>query len=97
MLKKKFRDLAKCLTSRGHGPQPKPRRRGERMIQKFKLAATKLVQHCIRLPAAAYEVATFLPETLDWLNPWHHETGSTSEMNEDFEHTEPTNDISPRP
>jgi len=50
----------------------------------------KIMRRTVRLPAAAYVAAAFLSDTLDWLNPWHHETASTSEFAEDFHATEPT-------
>ena len=95
-LKKQFRECVKHLTGKAPAQEPKPRRRrtGETRGG-FILAAVNIVGRRIRLPAAAYEAAAFLSHTLDWLNPWHHDATSGSELNEDFHYEEPTNHLSP--
>jgi hypothetical protein len=38
---------------------------------------------------AAYAAAAFAWNTLDYMNPWHHGMASTSDLDENFHHTEP--------
>jgi hypothetical protein len=39
------------------------------------------------IPAAAFAAIAFYSETLDWLNPWHHETADASGPDEEFHAT----------
>ena len=90
-LKEKFRQLAQSLTPcAAPAPQPTQRRRRteEETRGGFKLAARQIMHRAARLPAAAYAAVAFLSDTLDWLNPWHNETASSDELQEDFHATQ---------
>jgi type IV secretory pathway TraG/TraD family ATPase VirD4 len=77
--------------------EPQRRRRTEETGRAaFKMAARNIMRRTIRLPAAAYAAVAFLSDTLDWLNPWHHDTASTSELDDDFTQTRQS-DIYPQP
>ena len=41
------------------------------------------------LPEVATLDVTFLPDTLDWLNPWHHETDGLDGLDDDYDRVEP--------
>jgi hypothetical protein len=81
--------VVNLLTHRTPAPQPKQRRRKEETRGGFRLFARKITRPTVRLPAAAYEAAAFLWDTLDWLNPWHHGAANNGELNEDLHYTEP--------
>jgi imidazole glycerol phosphate synthase subunit HisF len=86
----------KALTHKAPAPEPKPRRRRSGETRSgFKLAAVNIMRRRVTLPAVAYAAAAFLSHTLDWLNPWHHDATSSSELNDDFHYEEPTNHLSP--
>jgi len=46
------------------------------------MAAGKIVRRAVRIPAAAYAAATYLWDTLHWLNQWHQ---TDSDLDEDFQ------------
>ena len=54
-----------------------------------------IMGHRIKLPAAAYDAVAYISQTLDWLNPWHHDTDHSNELDGDFHHQETTNHFSP--
>ena len=86
-----FREAKAALTGITPDPQPPARRRdGEDTGRAaFTMAAGKLLRRAVRIPAEAYATATtYLADTLDWLNLWHHETDSGDEFNED-QHSTP--------
>jgi hypothetical protein len=84
-IKHLFQEVKMRLTRKAHAPQPTPRHRTEETRGGFKRAGEIFMRRSLRLPAAAYYVITCLSDTLDWLNPWHNETASASELNEDFQ------------
>ena len=86
-LKREFRELMKALTCKPPDPAPARRRKTEDTGRAFAAAARNIMRRAVRLPAAAYAAAVFLSDTLDWLNPWHHETAT--ELDENFQHTAP--------
>src|SRR5664279_1180109 len=85
-LKRQFREMVKAITNKTPAPEPtQPRRRREDTGRAaFRMAAGKIMRRAVRIPAAAYAAATYLWDTLDWLNPWQNDTASTSELGEDF-------------
>ena len=88
-IKQLFREVKTVLTGKAPAPQPtQRRRRTEETRGGFTLAARKIVRRTVRLPAAAYEAATFFSETLDWMNPWHYQAAGMSELHEDYHYTE---------
>jgi hypothetical protein len=88
-LKRQFHAVMNAITNKLPAPQPvQRRRRSEDTGKAFRMAARKIMRRAARIPAAAYTATAYLWDTLDWLNPWHNETDSTSELNEDFHHTE---------
>jgi hypothetical protein len=88
MLTIEFHRIAQSLTHRAHEPRPAQRRREEKGGG-FSLAATEIIRRIVPLPEAAYAAAvTFLSDTLDWLNPWHHDTASTGDLDGDVSHAE---------
>jgi len=85
------------LTHRESVPKPKSRRRrGDTGQAAFARAAYKIMRRAVRLPARAYARAPFLFDTLDWLNPWHHETHNTSALDADL-HRADANHLSHHP
>ena len=74
-LKRQFRELVKAMTHSPPAPEPQPRRRrtDDTGRAAFRTAAGKIVRRAARLPAAAHAAATYLWDTLDWLNQWHHQ------------------------
>ena len=92
LLRRQFREVMRSLSWRA--PQPKPRRkRPEETRGAFRPAARQMIlRPTIRIPAAAYRAVAFVSETLDWLNPWHHE-----EQEFEQEASTPTNHLSPHP
>lgn len=81
-LKQMFREVVKALTGNAPAPVPKSRRRTtDDTGRAFTAAARKILRRAVRLPAAAYAATVFLSETLDWLNPWHHETATEPDEN----------------
>jgi hypothetical protein len=96
-LRRQFRELVKAITDKAPAPEPKPsrRKRTDETRGGFVMAARKITRHAVRLPAEAYAAtASYLSHTLDWLNPWHHD--SSSEPDEDFSHA-PQNNLFPQP
>ena len=85
-LKRQFREMVKAITDKPRPREPtQPRRRTEDTGRAaFRMAARKIMRRAVRIPAAAYAAATYLWDTLDWLNPWQNDTASTSELAEDF-------------
>jgi hypothetical protein len=75
-----FRAAAKAVMRRDDDkPEPRQRRRGSgETRQAYGLAARSIISRA-RLPAAAYATASFLSDTLDWLNLWHNDAGEGSE------------------
>ena len=55
---------------------------------RFKPAAAEFARRAVSLPEAAYAAIAFLSDTMDWLNPWHHDAVSCGEVNEDTYHAE---------
>jgi hypothetical protein len=88
-LKRQFREAVNALTRHDHAPQPAQRRRrtGE-ASGGFILAARQIMRRSVGVPEAAFAAIAFLSETLDWLNPWHHETMNFDGDDEDFHATE---------
>jgi hypothetical protein len=61
-------------------PEPQPRRRRSGETERaFGLTARAMMRRAACLPAAAYAAASFLSDTLDWLNLWHNDAGEGSE------------------
>jgi hypothetical protein len=88
-IKQLFREVKTALTCDDPAPQPTQRRRNtEETRGGFTLTARKIMRRTVRLPAAAYEAATFFSETLDWMNPWHYEAAGMSELHDDYHYTE---------
>jgi hypothetical protein len=54
------------------------------------LAARQIMRRVVRIPAAAYAAVTYLWDTLDGLNPWHHAAvHNGSEAEHDGNHSDP--------
>jgi hypothetical protein len=71
-IKQLFRAVKNALT-RHDGPQEVKRKRREETGRAFRMTARKLLRRVARLPVEAYARATtYLADTLDWLNQWHH-------------------------
>lgn len=88
MLKTAFRDAMKALTHRDDEPKPEAKRRnsGEDTTGGFTLAARQIMSRKVTLPVAAYEAAIeFLSDTLDWLNPFHHDEFGGASFDEEFQ------------
>jgi len=86
---RQFREVVNALTRPDHAPQPTQRRkRTEKTTGGFILAARQIMRRSIRVPEAAFAAVAFLSETLDCLNPWHHETMNVGGPDEDFHATE---------
>ena len=88
ILMRQFRHLAQSLTSRAHDAELPQRRRADETRGGFRLAAKQLMYRSVDIPSAAFAAITFLSETLDWLNPWHHTTASNDGFDDDFHATE---------
>ena len=87
-LKREFRELVKALTCETPAPVPQRRRRTtDDTGRAFIAAARNIMRRAVMLPAAAYAAACFLSDTLDWLNPWHHEIAT--ELDENFQQPPP--------
>jgi len=87
-LKRQFREMVKAMTDRPPAPeptQPRCRRTEDTGRAAFRTAAGKIVRRAVRLPAAAQAAATYLRDTLDWLNLWHDDPASSNELAEDYE------------
>lgn len=86
---RQFRNLAQSLTGRSHDPEPPQRRSGTGEIRGgFRLAATQIIRRDIDIPSAAFAAIMYLSETLDWLNPWHQQTASNEEFDDEFHATQ---------
>lgn len=85
-LKRQFTNAMKALTHREDEPKPEARRKkGEDTTGGFTLAARQIMSRKVSLSAAAYEVAIdFLTETLDWLNPFHHDEFGGAAFDDEF-------------
>ena len=88
-LRRQFREVVNTLTRHDHAPKPiRRRRRTEETTGGFILAAKQIMRRSVGVPDAAFAAIAFLSETLDWLNPWHNEAISFSELGDDFHATE---------
>jgi len=74
-----FRAAVKALTRRVED-EPAPARRSRRgeTGRAFYRAAKAVLGRAARLPAQAFAAATFLSDTVDWLNYWHNDTDNSS-------------------
>ena len=77
-IKAQFRQLASAIMPHTQTPAPAPQRRRSSSEDTgqaaFRMAARKIMRRVGRLPAEAYAAASaYLFDTLDWMNPWHHE------------------------
>lgn len=89
---RQFRELVSALTS--HAPAPSPRRKRKDETGKgFSMAANLILRPRETLPSAAYVAVTFLSDTLDWLNPWHHDAINDNLLDDEYHHQE-QNDLS---
>jgi hypothetical protein len=83
-LKRQFREMVKAITDTHPAPHPiQRRRRREDTGRAFRMTARKIVRRAARIPAAATAAVAYLWDTLDWLNPWHHDASSTDELGDD--------------
>jgi hypothetical protein len=87
-LRREFSRAMKALTQRDDEPKPQPRRKksGQDTTGGFTLAARQIMSRKVRLPVAAYAVAIeFLADTLDWLNPFHHDEFDGAVIDQEFQ------------
>ena len=80
--------MVKVITRRAEDdPPPPPRRRGggdTRTV--FPAAARKIMRRTARVPAQAYAAASaYLADTLDWLNLWHDDMDSGTELKDEID------------
>jgi hypothetical protein len=88
-LRRQFREVVNALTRRNPEPHPtQRRRRTEETTGGFILAAQQIMRRSVSLPQAAFAAVVFLTETLDWLNPWHHESINAGALDEELSATE---------
>jgi hypothetical protein len=84
-LRRQFRQLAQSLTRHAPASQPtQHRRRAEETRGGFSLAARQITRRSETLSAAAFAAVAFIPETLDWLNPFHFDSTGNSELDDDY-------------
>lgn len=90
-----FRTAVKTLTRRMEDePVPAGRRRRGEKRGAFGTAAKAVLRRAMRLPPQAFAAATFLCDTLDWLNYWHNDADSSSDPCGTLDANR--NDLSPR-
>lgn len=90
--------MVNALTRHHPAPEPTPPRRRPEDTGRaaFRMAAGKIVRRAVRLPAAAYAAATYLRDTLDWLNLWHDDAAS-SEFADEYDQQPPAQHLYPHP
>jgi hypothetical protein len=83
-----FRGAVKAITRRAEDdpPQPPRRRGGGDTRTLFPVAARTILRHTARVPAQAYAAASaYLSDTLDWLNLWHDDMDSGTELKDEID------------
>jgi hypothetical protein len=86
-----FRHVAKVLARGDDEPEPQPRRKSGETGKGFDMAAKTILRRTAGVPSEAYAAATgFLFATLDWMNPFHHETENVAELDKDFDNASDT-------
>jgi hypothetical protein len=85
-IRRLFRHVAKVLARDDDEPEPPPRRKRGESGKGFGMAAKTILRRAAGVPSDAYEAASvYLFATLDWMNPFHHETENVAELDKDFD------------
>jgi hypothetical protein len=86
-----FRHVAKVLARDDDRPEPRPRRKNGESGRGFGMAAKMILRRAAGVPSDAYIAATgYLFATLDWMNPFHHETENVADLDKDFDNASDT-------
>jgi len=88
ILKEQFRQVASALTR--HATEPTEERRTGDTRGGFRAAAAEFARRAVSIPDAAHAAIAFLSDTLDWLNPFHHNTATNDGVDAEIHSSAPS-------